>query len=125
MATRRPLRPCRKVGCPALVRPPEAYCPAHRQVATQQRREQQRYYDTHLRDERTAAFYRSAAWERARQMALNRDKHLCQECLKHKRITAADTVHHIEPLRKAWGRRLEVKNLVSVCAACHNRLHGG
>ena len=125
MATRRPLRPCRKVGCPELVRPPEVYCPAHKHLAQQQRRERQRYYDQHVRDNRAEEFYKSRQWVAVRQQALVRDNYLCQECLKQGRITKANTVHHKASIKEDWSKRLQPDNLVSLCADCHNRLHAG
>ncbi|MEG0667833.1 MAG: HNH endonuclease [Clostridium sp.] len=56
----------------------------------------------------------------------------CQECLKVSKITRADTVHHVQFVRKHprlaldkyyTYKGIQYKNLVAVCAACHNRLH--
>ncbi len=69
------------------------------------------------------SFYKSRAWELCRAKVLTRDNHLCQECMKVKRLTPASTVHHIIHLLDDWSKRLDEDNLISVCAACHNRLH--
>jgi len=79
-----------------------------------------RDYDRHRRDQRARAFYKSAAWERARQAVLARDAYLCQRCLERQRITPATTVDHIVPLSVAWERRLDMSNLRSLCGPCHN-----
>lgn len=121
-APERSLRPCAKAGCPNLVRPPERYCDAHAHLARHAAAESQRHYDEHVRDQQARDFYRSGEWKRTRLAVLMRDHYLCQECLRRKRITIAHTVHHLVPLREAWGRRLDLTNLESVCAACHNTL---
>lgn len=69
------------------------------------------------------AFYKSKAWKSLRLEALQRDNYLCVECLKNGKITPADTVHHIKPLRIDQARALQLSNLETVCTACHNKLH--
>lgn len=64
-------------------------------------------------------FYQSAAWRRARQMALQRDHYLCQSCLKKQRIKTATEVHHIRPLEDYPELALELSNLQSLCWDCH------
>lgn len=82
-----------------------------------------RHYDEHKRDREAKRFYGSAAWRRARDAVLIRDNGLCQPCLRRKRITPANTVHHKDPLRKAWDKALDLDNLEAICPACHNREH--
>lgn len=118
----RPLRPCAHPGCPHLTA--GYYCPTHQQAADQRKRLEQRHYDRHHRDQKSAAFYRSPEWLAVREAVLVRDHGLCQRCLWEGRITPADTVHHIVELREDWSRRLDPANLVSLCQACHNAVHG-
>lgn len=120
-----PPRPCLRPGCPNLVRPPERYCPQHLAWAQQRAAEAQRHYDEQERDPRIVEFYHSAAWQALRLRALERDAYLCQPCLRERRITRADTVHHIVPVKQAWERRLDLSNVESVCRDCHARLHSG
>ena len=68
-------------------------------------------------------FYRSKEWKTLRLQALQRDNYLCQECLKRGVVTPASTVHHIEHLRVNRSKALDLKNLETVCTACHNKLH--
>ena len=117
----KPKKPCAKPGCPKLTT--GCYCEEHQTEANKQRAESNRFYDQHLRDKRTEAFYKSRAWQAARYRALTRDNYLCQECLRQGRITRADTVHHKVELKQDWSKRLQLDNLVSLCAECHNRLH--
>ena len=68
-------------------------------------------------------FYRSKVLRNKRQYILHRDRYMCQECKKYGRHTEAKIVHHIEEMEDAPELKLKNSNLVSVCAACHNRLH--
>jgi len=117
----KPKRPCNKPGCPNLTT--DTYCKEHQVVEDRQRAEAHRYYDQHQRDKKTAAFYNSPEWRTTRQAVLVRDNGLCQECLQDKRIAPADTVHHKIELKQDWNKRLQLDNLVSLCAKCHNRIH--
>lgn len=89
------------------------------------RRNQNRYYDRYKRDKSSRAFYKSTAWELAREQALIRDTHLCQHCIKRKRLTPADMVHHIKPLNEYPDLAVVLENLLSLCNSCHNKEHGG
>jgi 5-methylcytosine-specific restriction endonuclease McrA len=68
-------------------------------------------------------FYKSAAWQKCRAFVLIRDNHLCQPCLRRKKLTPANTVHHIVPLEEAPEIALDPDNLESICPACHNKEH--
>jgi 5-methylcytosine-specific restriction endonuclease McrA len=82
------------------------------------------YYDKYKRDPEARAFYKSKAWQDCRSFILERDNHLCQECLKHKKITPADMVHHIVELKDDKSKALDEDNLISLCNPCHNKEHG-
>ena len=117
----KPKKPCAKPGCPNLTT--GRFCKEHQTEEKKQKAETNRYYDRYTRDKQAEAFYKSRAWVAARQRTLTRDNHLCQECLRQGRITQADTVHHKVELKQDWSKRLQLDNLVSLCAECHNRLH--
>ena len=68
-------------------------------------------------------FYKSGRWLRKRAKILRRDKYLCQNCLRYGRKTPAEIVHHIKPFDLYPELALNDKNLVSLCAACHNKAH--
>ena len=81
-------------------------------------------YDKHQRDKEAKRFYNSAAWKKCRELVLKRDNYLCVECLKAKKISPADMVHHIEELKDQPSKALDEDNLVSLCNPCHNQEHG-
>jgi 5-methylcytosine-specific restriction protein A len=69
------------------------------------------------------AFYNSKKWKDKRQYILRRDHYLCQECKKYGRNVEAKIVHHIKEVEDYPELKLVNSNLVSVCKACHNKVH--
>ncbi len=67
--------------------------------------------------------YNSEKWQRKRAAILRRDKYQCQMCKRYGRITAATTVHHIKHTDEYPELAYDDANLMSVCGACHNKLH--
>ena len=67
-------------------------------------------------------FYRSTAWRKLRAEQLRRQP-LCECCLAQGRHTPAHIVDHIRPVNQG-GAPLDLENLQSLCAACHNRKSG-
>lgn len=67
-------------------------------------------------------FYRSTAWRKLRVEQLRRQP-LCERCLAQGRHTPAYVVDHIRPVNQG-GAPLDLENLQSLCAACHNRKSG-
>lgn len=66
----------------------------------------------------------SKAWQRKRATIRDRDKHLCQLCMRRvpKRYTFDNIeVHHIIPIYEDWDRRLDEDNLICLCASCHKQ----
>jgi 5-methylcytosine-specific restriction enzyme A len=81
------------------------------------------YYDKYKRDPESRRFYKSKAWEKCRETIMERDNYLCQKCLKRKKITPADMVHHIKELKDYPELALNEDNLISLCNPCHNEEH--
>ena len=76
-----------------------------------------------LTHNKASAFYKTSVWQKCREMVLTRDLYLCQECLPTVGPVPADTVHHIKHLKYHPELSLDMDNLTSVCASCHNKLH--
>lgn len=62
-------------------------------------------------------YLQSEEWDRLRRLAYKRANNLCELCGEK-----ADAVHHIQYPKSLQGD--ELKNLLVVCASCHNKLHG-
>lgn len=63
----------------------------------------------------------SVAWQRFR--AWYKAEHpLCEECLKHGRVTATEDVHHIVPINVRPDLALDQDNVLAVCRACHGKM---
>lgn len=73
-------------------------------------------------------FYKSQAWKNTRDIIMQRDHYLCQDCLKQNKLTAAEEVHHINELTPENIQDPEVtlnsENLISLCRECHRARHG-
>ena len=71
-------------------------------------------------------FYGTALWEEKRNEILERDHHLCQNCLRYGVMTSDDlTVHHIYHLEQRPDLCLDSNFLLSVCPFCHKVIHRG
>lgn len=73
----------------------------------------------------------SRVWKKKRAHIVERDKHLCQVCLRNMYNTQQQynftdlEVHHIEPIVNAWDKRLEDDNLISLCRYHHELAEKG
>lgn len=77
-------------------------------------------------------FYKSPEWIRLKEEVLREQHHECQICKAKGRYTPADTVHHIQYVKKHPRLALsktyiyngkEHKNLIAICKSCHNKIH--
>lgn len=68
-------------------------------------------------------FYSSYGWKNKRPNILKRDGYLCKECSRYGKVTAANTIHHIQPLEVRPDLRLNSDNLISLCQPCHEAMH--
>ncbi len=65
-------------------------------------------------------FRNSGAWKKKAEEIKERDKYLCQVCLKKNIINTRDlSVHHIIPCAESQILRLENSNLITVCENHH------
>lgn len=76
-----------------------------------------------LREHKQDNFYNTKAWKTIRKVALDRDNHLCQECLKSGIINPGNTVDHVIPIKRGGGR-LDINNLRTLCRNCHDKKSG-
>lgn len=80
-------------------------------------------YDRFSRDAKSKAFYNSKEWREAQRFVLETDGGIdVYAYMTTGQIIAADTVHHIIPLRDDWSKRIEISNLISLSGATHGRI---
>lgn len=73
-------------------------------------------------DLKKQGFYHKTAWRKLRQLALQRDHYICQNCLKKEnKITRATEVHHIRSIADYPELALDLDNLTSLCWDCHEQ----
>jgi 5-methylcytosine-specific restriction endonuclease McrA len=73
------------------------------------------FYDKHLRDPESKAFYATALWKAVRAQKLT-EQPWCSRCFK-----PANTVHHLKALRECTvAEKTDPNMLQPLCSACHN-----
>lgn len=108
-----PKKPCAHPGCGKLVEAGERHCDAHRQQHRQ-------HFDRKRRAEQPwRKWYGTARWKALRLWRLAVEP-LCRMCAGAGRVTAADTVDHVEPHRGDEEKFFDRENTQSLCACCHN-----
>lgn len=119
MANRR-LIECKYRGCYKLTRNESAYCDEHIEEFEKKERERRKNFNSYYnKDNKYNKFYWTQKWKKLREYVLARDNYLCQDCLNNKVIIEATEVHHIEKIRKAWDKRYDADNCISLCGECH------
>lgn len=77
-------------------------------------------------------FYKSKEFRHLKEEVLKEQHYECQICKEQGHITKADTVHHIQYVRKHPELALsktylymgkEHRNLIAICKSCHNKVH--
>ncbi len=72
----------------------------------------------HARLAEAVKFRGSSAWQRERRRVRQANP-LCQQC----GLRLSEQVHHVHELQHAFAQRLDPRNLLAVCAECHEKIH--
>jgi len=103
------------------------YCEQCKDTIKIDKTKSNRYYDKTVRNSednmKYSEFYHSKAWQRVREVAVARDYALCQDCMKSKKITIYNVVHHVVSIKKNYDKRLDINNLICLCESCHQIRH--
>ena len=67
--------------------------------------------------------YKGKRWQRKQKGIMRRDRYMCQWCKRYGRNVQATVVHHIEHADTHPELGYTDSNLISLCAACHNKAH--
>ena len=72
-------------------------------------------------------FRNTKKWQRKRKQILRRDLCMCRVCflLENKITTGSLSVHHIESLSDNFDKRLDDKNLITLCRLHHEKAESG
>lgn len=76
-------------------------------------------------------FRNSYAWQKKREAIKERDRYLCIACLNNlpgtdKPLNREElSVHHIQPLRTNFDKRLDENNLITLCETHHSMADRG
>lgn len=111
-----PLKPCRRVGCSALVRG-GGYCDKHRRTDQKIRRDTQ---GERGRSGEWHGLYYTTRWREMRAVQLITEPY-CRECGRHGVRVPATDVDHIVPHRGNKRLFYDATNLQSLCHSCHSR----
>lgn len=101
-------RQCRVPGCPRTTTEANGFCTEHQSRATG--------WTNPRRGSSSERGY-GWRWRKLRAQILERDKGLCQPCMRDGRVMPAVAVDHIVP--KAEGGTDEPENLEAICKRCH------
>jgi 5-methylcytosine-specific restriction protein A len=78
-----------------------------------------------IRDSTREKVYQSRIWRKTRQIVLDRDQYICQECKRNGRLAVTGrTVDHIIGI-KSGGSVFGLHNLEVLCDGCHGRKSQG
>ncbi len=103
---RKPLKPCRHPGCPALTR--DGWCDKHK--PKHQRRESAEYH----------GWYSLPIWTGDLRPAQLAREPFCGECAKEGKRVYATVVDHVIPVRGDWSRFSDPTNHQSLCKRHHD-----
>lgn len=70
-----------------------------------------------------AAVYNDIRWQKKRAYILKRDGYKCQECARYGRQRNGAHVHHVYPVEHYPFEAYNNYNLITLCSACHNKMH--
>ena len=86
-------------------------------------KQRHREYDRYSRDRRSKNFYGGKEWKMTRAAALDVDGGIdVYLYMTDGTIVAADTVHHIIPIKDDWERRADIDNMMSLSSDTHSMI---
>jgi hypothetical protein len=88
----------------------------------QRDKERYRIYDQNARDQKSKTFYDSREWQLTRSDILSACGIDVYVYMTEGVILAADTVHHIIPLKESWDKRCDKQNLMPLHHDTHSKI---
>lgn len=117
--------------CGTLIPATKKYCDKCQPIVDKEAKERKikrkaiydKRYNKTKRNPKYAQFYKSKEWKTLWAVKLSQCDYMCEDCKAKGIITLATDVHHIQPISKAWDKRLDINNLKCLCVQCHNKAH--
>lgn len=107
-----------------------SYCGGIHSVESKCPYKPQRQYKLR-KDKHIAKFRGSVAWVKKRESIRKRDNFCCRLCIIKPAPNARQynstnlSVHHIEPIKSCWNKRLDDDNLITLCDYHHKLAEAG
>lgn len=76
-----------------------------------------------IKEKFDTSFYKTKAWQQARDFALISTKYLCWRCKRHGVLKDATEVHHVNLSSLRPDLKLDQRNLIPLCHECHLKMH--
>jgi hypothetical protein len=81
-------------------------------------------YDKDKVNTREKKFYSSGSWDKCKIKAKDRFNGMdIYSLYVSNKVEYGQTVHHIEPIKENWNRRLDIENLIYLTESNHRLLH--
>ncbi|MEK5331040.1 HNH endonuclease [Lysinibacillus sp. FSL W8-0992] len=111
----KPQRKCNHSTCRTLIDYDQQHCEQHK---PRNQRKQESYSERMEKDGQYRRFYNSAAW-RNLSFQHRLKNPICEECIKVGLVVKADVVDHVIEIKDDWSKRLDEKNIRSLCHHHH------
>lgn len=106
---------CKHSLCRTLIDYEQSYCDKHK---PRTQRPQQTYAERMATDGQYRRFYKSKSWQNLSfQYRLSHP--ICEECILLGIAVKADVVDHVVEIKDDWSKRLDEKNIRSLCHHHH------
>lgn len=109
--------------CGKIIEYKKQYCDECEVIVDKQRKARRNIYDRSDKGKNISKVYKTKQWKYTREAIKVRQNGLCLCCLKLKKTTPIDHIHHIvqaEDDKTLW---YEPSNLVGLCESCHVLVH--
>ncbi|ACL19506.1 conserved hypothetical protein [Desulfitobacterium hafniense DCB-2] len=115
---------CGRSGCSQIIDYSLTYCDKHQREFEEKQKQRHKEYKQRRDDKKEQAFYSSDEWVRTRDYVKAKYHGLCLwSYYVDREIVFCESVHHIEELKEAWEKRLEVDNLIPLSETVHQKVH--
>lgn len=110
--------------CGKIIDAGQRYCPDCQKIYKDRQKERHRIYKHDRTDIKEQRLYASKEWWVIKKFITSKYNGLCLwSYYVDNRIVPMNAVHHIEPVKDNWGKRLDIYNLIPLCSRAHEYVH--